>query len=77
MVAVLIIVALYIKKTINELLENIPNLELIIVDDNSTDGTQKIIHELNHNNKFKIIVRKTLTLLKGIGNIVVQFKFGV
>ena len=50
--------AIYIKKTINELLENIPNLELIIVDDNSTDGTQKIIHELNHNNKFKIIVRK-------------------
>ena len=50
--------AIYIKKTINELQENIPNLELIIVDDNSTDGTQKIIHELNHNNKFKIIVRK-------------------
>ena len=31
--------AKYIEKTISELEKNITNLELVIVDDNSTDGT--------------------------------------
>ena len=47
----------YIQKTVLELEKHIKNLELIIVDDNSTDGTKKIINELNHNKKFKIIFR--------------------
>ena len=37
----------YIKDTINELEKNIPNLELVIVDDNSSDGTKKILQDLN------------------------------
>ena len=34
----------YIKNTISELEKNIQNLELVIVDDNSTDGTKEIIN---------------------------------
>ena len=48
----------YIRETISELKKSIENLELIIVDDNSTDGTINIINELNVNNIFKIIIRK-------------------
>ena len=48
----------YIKKTISELKNNFTNLELIIVDDNSTDGTLDIINEINKDNEIKLIVRK-------------------
>jgi dolichol-phosphate mannosyltransferase len=48
----------YIKNTISELERNIPNLELVIVDDLSTDGTIEILKELNLQNKYKIIFRK-------------------
>ena len=45
----------YIEKTIIELNKNIKNLELIIVDDNSTDGTIDILNELNHDKRIKTI----------------------
>ena len=48
----------YIKGTISELEKNIQNLELVIVDDNSTDDTKEIINKLNHDNRIKIIFRK-------------------
>ena len=48
----------YIEKTILELEKNISNLELVIVDDLSTDGTAEIIKKLNKDNKYKAIFRK-------------------
>ena len=39
-------------------MQNIPNLEIVIVDDFSTDGTVELIKKLNHNNKFKTVFRK-------------------
>jgi dolichol-phosphate mannosyltransferase len=48
----------YIEKTILELEKNISNLELVIVDDLSTDGTVEIIKKLNKDNKYKAIFRK-------------------
>ena len=48
----------YIEKTIIELEKNISNLELVIVDDNSSDGTAEIIKRLNVGSKFKAIFRK-------------------
>ena len=48
----------YIKETILEIEKNIPNLELIFIDDNSTDDTRKIIDELNHDKRIKLIHRK-------------------
>ena len=50
--------AIYIKNTISELEKNIQNLELVIVDDNSTDGTKEIINQLNYDNRIKIIFRE-------------------
>ena len=50
--------AKYIENAVSELEKNIPNLEIIIVDDNSADGTVEIIKRLNHNNKYKIVLRK-------------------
>ena len=50
--------AKYVENTISKLEKNIPNLEIIIVDDNSTDGTVEIIKRLNHNNKYKVVLRK-------------------
>ena len=47
----------YIEKTISELEKNIPNVEIIIVDDFSTDGTVEILKRLNQNNKYKVIYR--------------------
>ena len=48
----------YIERDIFELEKYIPNLELVIVDDNSSDGTIEIIKRLNVGNKFKAIFRK-------------------
>ena len=48
----------HIEKTIAELRKNIPNLEIIIVDDCSSDGTIEIIKRLNQNNKYKVVFRK-------------------
>ena len=50
--------ASYIENTISELEKNITNLEIIIVDDSSSDGTIEIIKRLNQNNKYKVIYRK-------------------
>ena len=41
----------HIEKTITELEKHVPNLELVIVDDFSTDGTIDIIKKLNQNIK--------------------------
>jgi len=48
----------HIENAISELEKYIPNLELVIVDDNSSDGTAEIIKRLNVGNKFKAIFRK-------------------
>ena len=48
----------HIEKTISELEKNISDLELIIVDDASTDGTSEIIKKINQNNKYKLVFRK-------------------
>ena len=48
----------YIKETITEVKKNISNLELIIIDDNSTDKTREIIENLNHDKEIKLIHRK-------------------
>ena len=50
--------AQYIENAILELEKYVPNLELIIVDDSSSDGTIEIIKKLNINNRFKAIFRK-------------------
>ena len=50
--------AKYIENTIAELEKNIPGLEIVIVDDNSSDGTAEIIKQLNQNNKYKVVFRK-------------------
>ena len=48
----------YIEDTVAKIEKIIKNLELIIVDDNSTDGTKDIINRLNHEKKYKVIFRK-------------------
>ena len=48
----------HIKNTIVQIQKTIQNLELIIVDDNSTDGTQEIINQINQDKKIKVIFRK-------------------
>ena len=48
----------HIEKTISELEKNVSNLELVIVDDFSSDGTSEILKRLNQNNKYKIVFRK-------------------
>ena len=50
--------ASYIENTISELEKNIPDLEIVIVDDISSDGTVEIIKKINQNKKYKVIFRK-------------------
>ena len=50
--------AKHIENAISELEKNIPDLEIVIVDDSSSDGTIEIIERLNKNNKYKAIFRK-------------------
>jgi dolichol-phosphate mannosyltransferase len=50
--------ALSVENTINKLRQNIENLELIIVDDNSSDGTLQIIKKYE-NEDTKIFCRKS------------------
>ena len=50
----------HIEKAISELEKNIPDLEIVIVDDASSDGTIEIIERLNKNNKYKVIFRKKI-----------------
>tara|TARA_B100002052_G_C15882129_1_gene599846 strand:- start:2383 stop:3084 length:702 start_codon:yes stop_codon:yes gene_type:complete len=47
----------YIKETIISLNDSIPDLEIIVVDDNSSDNTVKIIKSLNSNYNIKLIER--------------------
>ena len=46
-----------IEKTINEILKYIPNVEIIVVDDNSKDKTLEILNKLKKDN-IKIFSRK-------------------
>ena len=50
----------HIKNTVLQIKKIIKNLELIIVDDNSNDGTKEILEQLNQEKEFKIIFRKDL-----------------
>jgi len=47
----------FIEEAVNELKKNIPDPEIIIVDDNSTDGTKDVIKKINYDNKLKVIFR--------------------
>ena len=53
--------SLTIEKTIKKILENFPECEIIIIDDNSNDGTQDIIKKLNYEN-INLICRKARCL---------------
>ena len=48
----------HIENIISELEKHIPDVEIVIVDDSSSDGTIEIIERLNKNNKYKVIFRK-------------------
>ena len=50
--------AKYIENAIKNLNNNISDLELVIVDDNSSDGTVDIIKKINKDNKYKTVFRK-------------------
>lgn len=51
----------YIKATINNLDKYIPDLEIIIVDDNSSDNTVEIIRNLEIKSKLVLIERKKIS----------------
>ena len=48
----------HIENIIAELERNIQDLEIVIVDDSSSDGTIEILNKLNQSNKYKIVFRK-------------------
>ena len=50
--------ASHIENAIAELERNIQDLEIVIVDDSSSDGTIEILNKLNQSNKYKIVFRK-------------------
>lgn len=54
-----------IKLAIKDLQNYVPNSEIILVDDNSTDGTQEEILEINKSQNIKVIIRKKI---KGLGS---------
>ena len=55
--------ALVIEDTINEILKNLDNVEIILVDDNSPDGTFEKVKKMNNPN-LKVYSRKT----RGLGS---------
>ena len=57
--------AKYIEDTIQKLKKSIPDLEIIIVDDKSTDNTLAIIQNLKDQDNIKVISR---TKTQGLGS---------
>ena len=50
----------FIKKTLYQIKKKIKNSEIIIVDDNSYDGTLEVLKKLSNKIKFTLIVRKNV-----------------
>ena len=50
--------AIVIEKTINEIFKSIENVEIVLVDDNSEDGTLEKVKSINNKN-LKIISRNS------------------